>query len=126
MSAPWMRSCARTPTTASVSARASGASPSCSPPALNAVFFFVMAVFRPDGNTAGASAMAFGLLLCVLADIQFGPLRREEGGTETATALVGLAYLLGGAGLLMFDARLGVRTLLSLLFAMATLAFAAA
>jgi len=94
--------------------------------ALNAVFFFVMAVFRPDGNTAGASAMAFGLLLCVLADIQFGPLRREEGGTETATALVGLAYLLGGAGLLMFDARLGERTLLSWLFAMATLAFAAA
>jgi MFS family permease len=94
--------------------------------ALNAVFFFVMAVLRPDGHTAGASAMAFGLLLCVLADIQFGPLRREEGGLETATALVGLAYLLGGAGLLMSDARWGERTLLSWLFAMATLAFAAA
>lgn len=94
--------------------------------ALNAVFFFVAAVFRPDGDTAGALAVAFGLLLCVLADIQFGPLRRDEGGTETATALVGLAYLLGGAGLLMFDARWGERPLLSWLFAMATLAFAAA
>ena len=69
--------------------------------------------------------MAFGLLLCGLADIQFGALRREEGGTEAATALVGLAYVLVGSGLLMLDARLADRMLLSWLFAMATLAFAA-
>jgi len=96
--------------------------------ALNAVFFFffVMAVFRPDGKTAGVLAVAFGLFLCALADIQFGALRREEGGTEAATALVGLAYVLVGAGLLMLDARLADRTVLSWLFAMATLAFAAA
>jgi hypothetical protein len=71
-------------------------------------------------------ALVFGLFLCALADIQFGPRRREEGGTESATALVGLAYVLGGAGLLMYDARLGERSLLSWFFAMATLAFAAA
>ena len=94
--------------------------------ALNAVFFFVMTVFRPDADTAGVSAVVFGVFLCALADVQFGAFKREDGGTETATALVGLAYVLGGAGLLMFDARLGERTLLSWLFAMATLTFAAA
>jgi len=93
--------------------------------ALNAVFFFLIAVFRPDGKTGGLLAVAFGLLLCGLADIQFGALRREEGGTEAATALVGLAYVLVGSGLLMLDARLADRMLLSWLFAMATLAFAA-
>jgi hypothetical protein len=94
--------------------------------ALNAVFFFVMTVFRPDVDTAGVSAVVFGVFLCALADVQFGALKREEGGTETATALVGLAYVLVGAGLLMFDARLRDRTLLSWLFAMATVGFAAA
>jgi len=94
--------------------------------ALNAVFFFVIAVFRPDAHAGGVSAVAFGLFLGALADIQFRGLKREEGGTETATALVGLAYILGGAGLLMFDARGGDRTLLSWLFALATLAFTAA
>ena len=94
--------------------------------ALNAVFFFVMTVLRPDADTAGVSAVVFWVFLCALADVQFGALKREDGGTETATAIVGLAYVLVGAGLLMFDARLGERTLLSWLFAMGTLAFAAA
>ena len=96
--------------------------------ALNAVFFFVMVVFKPnDEALIGALAIAFGLFLVVLTEVQVGPLKRAEGGTESATALVGLAYLIGGAALLLFEVvRLGERASLSWTFALATAALATA
>jgi hypothetical protein len=94
--------------------------------ALNAVFFFVMAAFEPGADVAGAVALAFGLLLCVLTDLQIGSLKRDEGGTETATALVGLGYVVGGAVLLMSEAGLRERMLFPASFALATIAFTAA
>lgn len=96
--------------------------------ALNAVFFFVMAVFRPnDEALIGALAIAFGLFLGGLTEMQIGALKRADGGTESATALVGLAYLIGGAALLLFEVvRPGERASLSWTFALATAALAAA
>ena len=94
--------------------------------ALNAIFFFVMAVFEPGADVAGAVALAFGLLLCVLTEFQIGSLKRDEGGTETATALVGLGYVVVGAVLLMSEAGVRERTLFPASFALATVAFAAA
>jgi len=96
--------------------------------ALNAFFFFVMAVFRPrDEALIGALAIAFGLFLCVLTDVQVGAFKRAEGGTESATALVGLAYVTGGIALLLFEvARLGERAALSWTFALAGAALATA
>jgi hypothetical protein len=94
--------------------------------ALNALFFFVVAVFEPGADVAGTLSVAFGLLLCVLTDIQIGRLKRDEGGTEAATALVGLGYLIGGAGVLMSEAGLRGHALFPSLFARATVLFAAA
>jgi len=94
--------------------------------ALNAIFVFVVAVFEPGEDVAGPLAIAFGLSLCVLTDVQIGSFKRDEGGTETATALVGLGYVVGGAGLLMWEAGLREGALFPAFFALATVAFAAA
>lgn len=44
----------------------------------------------------GPVFLVFGAGLCALADVQIGPLRRAQGGTESATALVGVSWLLAG------------------------------
>jgi len=95
--------------------------------ALNAIFFFVMAVFSPnDEGLIGVLCLAFGLGLCALTELQVGALKRDEGGTESATALVGLAYVIGGAALLLFAvARPGERASLSFTFALAAAVLAA-
>jgi hypothetical protein len=46
--------------------------------------------------------LLFGALLVGAAELQIGPLRRRQGGTETATAFLGLAYLAGGFLWLVF------------------------
>jgi hypothetical protein len=96
--------------------------------ALNAFFLFVMAVFKPDDNgLIGVLAIAFGLFLCVMTEVQVGGFRRSEGGTESATALVGLAYMIGGAALLLFEvARPGEHAALSWTLALAGAALATA
>ena len=96
--------------------------------ALNAVFFFGMAVFRPnDEALIGALAVAFGVALAVLTEVQVGALKRAQGGTESATAFVGLAYVIGGAALLLFEVvRAGERASLAGTFALAAAALAAA
>lgn len=95
--------------------------------ALNAVFFFAMAVFRPnDAAVVGSLAIVFGVLLCGLTEVQVGAWRRADGGTEAATALVGLGYVLIGAACLTLDARLSQRAVQSWLFGLATVVFAAA
>ena len=96
--------------------------------ALNAAFFFVMAVLKPSDETLiGTLAIGFGLFLCALTEVQVGALKRAEGGTETATALVGLAYVIAGAALLIVEvARPGERASLSWTFALAGAALAIA
>jgi hypothetical protein len=46
--------------------------------------------------------LLFGALLVGAAELQIGPLRRRQGGTEAATAFLGLAYLAGGFLWLVF------------------------
>jgi hypothetical protein len=94
--------------------------------ALNAFFFFVMTAFEPGADVGGAVAIAFGLLLVVVTDVQIGSLKRDEGGTETATALVGLGYVLVGAAVVMSEAGVRERSLFPASFALATVAFASA
>jgi hypothetical protein len=93
--------------------------------ALNALFFFVVAAFEPGADVGGALAIAYGLLLAVVTDVQVGRLKRDEGGTETATALVGLAYVAVGAVVLMSEAGIRERTLFPAACALAVVAFAA-
>lgn len=94
--------------------------------ALNALFFFVVAVFEPGADVGGGVAITFGLLLVILTDVQIGSLKRDEGGTETATALVGLGYMVVGAAVVMSEAGVRERTLFPACFALGSAAFASA
>ncbi len=62
--------------------------------------------------TAGQSAMItilllFGLSLVGATEFQIGSLKRAQGGTESATAFLGLCYLIGGLLWIIGEARVG-------------------
>lgn len=63
---------------------------------LGALFGFVAITLRLDRG-GWLFCIAYGLLLVGATEWQVGPMRRSEGGTETATSLVGLGFLLGGS-----------------------------
>jgi hypothetical protein len=56
-----------------------------------------------DGKGLGGLCLVLGAGLCALADLQIGPLRRRQGGTEAATALVGISWVLCGIGITIMD-----------------------
>lgn len=59
---------------------------------------------RPALEQAGwLLLLLFGGVLVAAAELQIGTLRRRQGGTETATAFLGLAYLAGGLLWLVFE-----------------------
>jgi hypothetical protein len=85
-------------------------------PALRALSFLftalgLLALFLAFASGLGADGWVFclvyGLLLLGLTEWQIGSLKRSEGGTESATGLVGLGFVLGG-GFWLLD-RSGVR-----------------
>jgi len=94
--------------------------------ALNAAFFFVIAVADPRGDAVGILALAFGIVLCALTEVQIGLLKRAEGGIEAASAFVGIAYVIGAAGWLMNEAHMPERTLVLAVLALAAALLAAA
>lgn len=56
-----------------------------------------------EATVAGVSWLVFGLLLATLTEVQLGRLRRSQGGTEAATSLAAIGYLIAGFGWLLFD-----------------------
>jgi len=87
--------------------------------ALNAGFFLVAAVVEPRQAAGCTLALLFGIALCILTEVQTGPLKRDGGGTEAATAFAALCYLIGAAWCLLDEAGLAERTLIPWLFALA-------
>lgn len=76
--------------------------------AVNA-FFGLLGLFMAEAfaRSGGALLVLFGLVLVGATELQLGSLRRTQGGTEAATAFLGLCYLLGGLLWLVESARLG-------------------
>lgn len=71
--------------------------------ALQAFFLLFMTVLPFRGRETGVLVLLYGLGLCGLTELQVGPLRRDQGGAETASGLLGLAFLLGGVAWLLSD-----------------------
>lgn len=87
--------------------------------AINAVFglFSLAAGIGHEASLAVLAALA-GVALAVVTDIQIERLRRWQGGTEAATSLMALGYLLGAVGWWMLDNhRAGAVPILCLLAA---------
>ena len=95
--------------------------------ALQAFFLLFMTVLPFRGRETGVFVLLYGLGLCGLTELQVGPLRRDQGGTETASGLLGLGFLLGGVAWLLSDV-LGLRfePALAPFLAAATVLFAVA
>ncbi len=76
--------------------------------AVNALFgLFGLFLAEAFKRSEGVPLLFFGLVLVGATELQLGPLRRRQGGTESATAFLGLCYLLGGLLWLVGSARLG-------------------
>jgi hypothetical protein len=88
--------------------------------------FLGIVALSTDGKGMGGVFLVLGTGLCVLADLQIGPLRRSQGGTEAATALVGISWLLCGIGLEIDSAHLHGHTAGVAFFVLAGLVCAAA
>jgi hypothetical protein len=61
-----------------------------------------------DERKSAILLMLFGVALAAATEVQKGPLRRTQGGTEAATATLAVVSLAGGAAWLLADA--GLRT----------------
>jgi MFS family permease len=87
----------------------------------------IVATVDSEGDSFGVLAALFGIGLAVLTEVQTGPLRRAQGGTEAATSFAALGYLLGALAWLVFETGgVGFRTGAPVLFAAAALLCAAA
>jgi hypothetical protein len=63
----------------------------------NAIFGIVgLAIASVGARAAAVVLITFGLLLAAATELQVGRLRRTQGGTEAATALLSACYLTGG------------------------------
>jgi len=96
--------------------------------ALTLLAFFGLAA-RLDESTLFPFVIVYGLGLAALTEWQTGPLRRAQGGTETATAVAAaLCLIAGGVWLLDHELKLSGRPFetLALLFGCAVLGLAAA
>ena len=76
---------------------------------VNALFGLLTLGVAVAGERAAQVLLGFfGLALVAATEVQIGPLRRAQGGTEAATAWLGVCYLLGALVWLIADrARLG-------------------
>ena len=75
--------------------------------AVNAGFGLALVLFAEagDGETvAQVLTLLTGAALVVATEVQVGPLRRAQGGSEAATGLLAQAFLLGGLGWVLFEA----------------------
>lgn len=75
--------------------------------AVSAGFGLALALLAPAGDGEAVVQVLMlltGAALVVATEVQTGPLRRAQGGAETATALLAQAFLLGGAGWVLFEA----------------------
>jgi uncharacterized membrane protein YgcG len=87
---------------------------------------FGFAIAAAGEGAAAAVVLLFGLALVAATELQIGPLRRTQGGTESATAFLGLCYLIGGLVWLMARARVGGDALVSGGLTVGTLVLASA
>jgi hypothetical protein len=76
--------------------------------AVNGASGFIWALVNSAGDVAPpAILLVFGLALLVLTELQVTKMRRAQGGTEAATSLVGIGYLVAFAGWMADESRLG-------------------
>ncbi len=98
--------------------------------ATNAFFGFVWLLFfdksGAEDSVLASLAIAYGLVLVALTELQIGRLRRSQGGTEAATSFVALGYLLGGLGWFAFEGFEADSRAFFVLLAEAALIFAVA
>ncbi|HEX9943242.1 MAG TPA: hypothetical protein VGG03_14575 [Thermoanaerobaculia bacterium] len=75
--------------------------------AVNAGFGLFWLLFLDSASekdaALGWSTILFGLALAAFTEFQLGSLRRSQGGTEAATSLAALGYLIAGSGWLLFE-----------------------
>jgi len=90
--------------------------------------FGLFGLFMAEAFTRsnGVPLMLFGLVLVGATELQVGSLRRAQGGTEAATAFLGLCYLLGGMLWLVESARLGEAAWINLALVLVVVLCAAA
>jgi hypothetical protein len=95
--------------------------------AVSALFGLFGLFVGSAGERGGATLLLlFGLALAAVTEVQTGPLRRAQGGTEAATAFLAVGYLY--AGLLWLLYQTGVRgdTWLNIILAVAAVVCGAA
>lgn len=73
--------------------------------ALLGLFFLMMG--RGLEKAGWFLLLIFGLFLVAATEYQIGPLKRSQGGTEAATAFLGVCYLMGGLAWLVFEGSHG-------------------
>jgi hypothetical protein len=72
--------------------------------AVNAGFGFLSLFFTmKDSGVFAGFALVTGVILALATDFQIVHLRRSEGGTEAATSLLAIAYLMGAAAWWVFE-----------------------
>lgn len=78
--------------------------------AANAAFGFVWLVlsvpFQGSSdveNILAPMAMGFGIVLAILTEVQTGPLKRAQGGTEAGTSFAALCFLMSGLAWTVFE-----------------------
>jgi hypothetical protein len=75
---------------------------------IQAAFGFVVLVLEQGGGGAAAAriaaglAIAYGLALLAATELQVGRWRRRQGGTEAATSLLAICFVLAGMGWFLF------------------------
>lgn len=82
--------------------------------AINGFFgLFGLAVAAAGQSAAITVLLLFGLVLVGATEFQIGSLKRTQGGTESATAFLGLCYLVGGLLWILGEARVGDEALIN-------------
>jgi hypothetical protein len=85
---------------------------------------FALAAAMGRGDAMGVVLLLFGGALVVATEFQIGALRRTQGGTESATAFLGLCYLLGGLLWIIFEGlKPGEQTSINLALVIAATVF---
>jgi hypothetical protein len=72
--------------------------------AITAAFGFVAIIADIEEQSAALVAIVSGIALAVITEVQTGPLRRAQGGTEAATSFAALVFLCGGAAWFLTEA----------------------
>jgi hypothetical protein len=88
------------------------------------LFFLVMAAGLDKAGWF--LLLVFGLFLVAATEYQIGPLKRSQGGTESATAFLGVCYLTGGLAWLILEGSHGSSAPIELLLILLALVLGAA